>query len=136
MSFSRFCIIVLYGLSGLLPLIGFSVSYVKHRCRIRREQDRQRHIESIDRELEERREAATTPEEVLEADRWHDEENAKEDPSGKPYRIRGGVLLADDSVPRVKEQYNQLRSDMFYVGVAVVCGAGASIWSMLLPPTG
>lgn len=50
-SLCRILIIILYGLSGLLPLIGFGISYVKHRLRIRGERDHQKHIEYIDNEL-------------------------------------------------------------------------------------
>ncbi|MEV7457982.1 hypothetical protein [Pseudarthrobacter oxydans] len=134
-SLCRILIIILYGLSGLLPLIGFGISYYKHRRRIRGERERQKHIEYIDNEFENRQGAATTPEEVSKAEHWRNEENAKKDANGKPYGLRSPVLFADDSIPRVKEQYIQLQSDMVFVGIAVVCGALASIWSMLLPPT-
>ncbi|MEE9095735.1 hypothetical protein [Pseudarthrobacter phenanthrenivorans] len=134
MTCAKCWIIFLYGLSAVLPLVGFGLSFGKHRRRIRIEKNRAAHIAWLDERRDGLRQAANNEEERNKAEEWYAGENAKKDPSGKPYNIRGGVLFADDSIPRLNEDYKQLQADMTFVGAAVICGAAASIWSMLLPP--
>lgn len=127
---TAWCITVLYGLGGLFPILGIWLAGAKIWRPVRAYSARQRHVAELRSIYQQREQSITTQGERDKLEAWMTEELSKTDKFGVAYNHSDAVLFGYSPLAQQVSQFKDLRRDVIFVGLGVVCATAASIWSI------